>query len=169
MQRIQMRWRLAACAAAMLAANAHASPEPAGTQDVMLSNNPYTIMPVQTGPLSSLGATPSRNVYLPAGVVADVHGREFAPVRYTNPEPVNAVAATRLGGVLPEAESSHPGLTGGSRAELGGVHNPDGVTPMPAAVPGIVADVPEPSSFALMGAGLAGLVWAARRRAQRRR
>jgi hypothetical protein len=166
----RLAWRLAACAAAMLAANVQASPGPQATQDVMLSSNPYTLAPVQSGPLSSLGATPSRNVYLPSGVVVDAHGRELAATRYNNPEPMNATTAARPGGVNPSAaESSHPGTTGGSPTEHPSVNNPDGTTPMPAPVPGIVPDVPEPSSFALMGVGLAGLAWAARRKVQRRR
>lgn len=169
MHRTQTRWpawRLAACAAAMLAANAQASPGPAGSPDTMLPGNPYALAPVQTGPLTSLGATPSRNVYLPSGVVVDVHGRELA-TRYANPDPLNAGAARPGGVTLADAESGHPGTTGGSPTEHAGPRNPDGVVPMPA--PGIVPDVPEPSSFALMGVGLAGLAWAARRRAQRRR
>ena len=166
----RLAWRLAACAAGLLAANVHASPGPLGTQDAMLSSNPYALAPVQSGPLSSLGAAPSRNVYLPSGVVVDAHGRELALTRYNNPEPMNATGMARPGLVYPPAaESSHPGTTGGSPTEHPSVNNPDGTAPMPAAVPGIVADVPEPSSFALMAAGLVGLAWATRRKIQRRR
>ena len=168
-QRRSAAWRLAACAATLLAANAQAASGPIGVPNSTLSTNPYAIAPIQAGPLNTLGAEPARNVYLPSGVVVDVHGRELAMTRVANPDPMNAGAPARPGFVsAPEALSEHPGTIGGSPAQdADASHGQAGVlTPMPA--PGLVPEVPEPSSFVLMGAGLAALVWAARRRAQRR-
>jgi hypothetical protein len=162
-------WRLAACVATLLAANAQAASGPINIPNSTLSTNPYAIAPIQSGPLNTLGAEPARNVYLPSGVVVDVHGRELTAVRATNPDPMNAGAADRPGFVsMAEASAERPGTIGGSPAQgADGSSEPSGLTPMPAPAL-VVPDVPEPSSYALMGAGLAVLVWAARRRAQRR-
>jgi hypothetical protein len=146
-------WTWIACAAALVAGAAHASPGPLQVPNSSVSTSPYAIAPIQ--------GDPARNPYQYSGVVVDVHGRTLTPVRGYDPEPMNAGSFVRPGiAAAPEVKPDPSGVAG--PPETPNAQGPGAPAPMPS--PGVVPQVPEPSTYALMGAGLAALAWVARRR-----